>query len=106
MSKRVYELARELGITSNEVIQELSLCGIEVKNHLSMLEDDTIELLYSKYSFNGKNTVHFNNSSLKQIEIKGLFNLYDYRIDLKDDINIFIAENGFGKTTILNIIVE
>ena len=37
-------------------------------------------------------------------EIKKLFNQYDVKIPLDQPINIFLGENGMGKTTILNCI--
>lgn len=48
---------------------------------------------------------HKNKSSLEYIKIRGLFGEEDFTIHFENDINIFIAENGSGKTTILNIIV-
>jgi len=42
---------------------------------------------------------------LRSITIKGLFNQFSYKIDLKDEgITILTGPNGYGKTTILNII--
>ncbi len=41
-------------------------------------------------------------SKLKLFEIKNLFNQFDVSIPLDSDINIFLGENGMGKTTILN----
>lgn len=43
---------------------------------------------------------------VKKIQIKGLFELYDYSIEFNNDPNILIltGPNGFGKTSILNII--
>lgn len=42
---------------------------------------------------------------LQSIIIKRLFNQFDYQIDLKNDgITILTGPNGYGKTTILNII--
>jgi len=41
-------------------------------------------------------------SKLKLFEIKNLFNQYDVSIPLDSNINIFLGENGMGKTTILN----
>ncbi|MGG2072844.1 AAA family ATPase [Lysinibacillus irui] len=46
-----------------------------------------------------------NNSSLKGVKIFGLFNKYDYEINFDDKINIFVAENGHGKTTIMKLLV-
>ena len=43
-----------------------------------------------------------NELKLKNFEIKNLFNQYDVSIPLDKDINIFLGENGMGKTTILN----
>jgi predicted ATP-binding protein involved in virulence len=43
---------------------------------------------------------------LQSIEIKKLFGLFDYNIDLnnEEDLTILTGPNGYGKTTILNII--
>jgi len=42
---------------------------------------------------------------LKKIEIKGLFNQFDYDIELKPEgLTILTGPNGYGKTTILKII--
>ena len=41
-------------------------------------------------------------TKLKLFEIKNLFNQYDVSIPLDSNINIFLGENGMGKTTILN----
>lgn len=39
---------------------------------------------------------------IKRFEIEELFGIYNVNIPFKDNINIFIGENGLGKTTILN----
>lgn len=41
---------------------------------------------------------------IKTIEIKGLFGKKNVKLDIQDDVNIFVGENGMGKTTILNIL--
>ena len=43
---------------------------------------------------------------IKTIKIEGLFDLFDYDISLESEENILIltGPNGYGKTTILNII--
>lgn len=43
--KRVYELARELGIDSKELIAHLEKIGISVKSYASVLEDSDVERL-------------------------------------------------------------
>ena len=39
---------------------------------------------------------------IKRFEIEELFGIYNVNISFKDNINIFVGENGLGKTTILN----
>ncbi|MFH1080707.1 MAG: translation initiation factor IF-2 [Pseudomonadota bacterium] len=43
--KRVYELAKELGVESKELISRLEKLGITVKSHSSSLEDSDVERL-------------------------------------------------------------
>src|SRR5215207_4320027 len=46
MSKRVYEIARELELESKEVISRLREAGIEVKSHSSSVEDPVYERVF------------------------------------------------------------
>ena len=39
---KVYELAKEMGITNAELIKRLSNMGVEVKSHLSVIEDEVV----------------------------------------------------------------
>ena len=39
---KVYELAKEMGITNAELIKKLSNMGVEVKSHLSVIEDEVV----------------------------------------------------------------
>ena len=39
MKRRVFEIAKELGLTSKDVIQMLASRGIQVKSHMSAVED-------------------------------------------------------------------
>ncbi|MBQ2900134.1 MAG: AAA family ATPase [Oscillospiraceae bacterium] len=43
-----------------------------------------------------------NSTNLKSFKIFGLFNRYDIELPFDKQVNIFIGENGLGKTTILN----
>lgn len=47
---------------------------------------------------------NLNHTNLKSIEIYGLFNKFNVNIPFNNDVNIYIGENGLGKTTILNCI--
>ena len=44
-----------------------------------------------------------NETSLEKITIKGLFGRSDITLNFDKEVNIYIGENGLGKTTILNM---
>lgn len=46
MSRRVYEIARESGLSTKEVIARLNDAGIEVKSHLAVVEDSLYEKVF------------------------------------------------------------
>jgi hypothetical protein len=46
MSKRVYEVARELGLSTNEVIRRLNDAGVEVKSYLAVVEDPVYDKVF------------------------------------------------------------
>jgi translation initiation factor IF-2 len=45
MGVRIYQLARTLGRSSKELMHELKQQGIDVKSHMSSIDDDTAELV-------------------------------------------------------------
>ena len=48
MTKKVHELAKEMEITSKDLIEKLGNLGIEVKSHMSVLSDADIEKIKGK----------------------------------------------------------
>ncbi len=46
MSKRVYEVARELDLHTKEVIRQLNDAGVEVKSHFAVVEDSLVERVF------------------------------------------------------------
>ena len=52
---KVYELAKELGITNAEVIENLRKFGVEVKSHLSVIESDIVKKIKTKIENDKKN---------------------------------------------------
>jgi hypothetical protein len=46
MSKRVYEIARELDLSTKEVMDELNDAGVEIKSHLAVVEDPVYERVF------------------------------------------------------------
>lgn len=73
MSKiRVYELAKQIGVSSKDLIQKMSEVGISVKNHMSTIDDtDKVLELYKKdttgenKSVEGKNITSQKNNDKK-----------------------------------------
>jgi translation initiation factor IF-2 len=56
-SKRIYELARVLGISSKNLVDELRSQGIDVKSHMSSLDTETAELVMDLYREHDADTV-------------------------------------------------
>ncbi|MEE8263952.1 MAG: translation initiation factor IF-2 N-terminal domain-containing protein, partial [Gammaproteobacteria bacterium] len=48
-NRRVYEVARDLGITSKHLVEELRNQGIDIKSHMSTLDEETAELVLDLY---------------------------------------------------------
>ena len=105
-------------ISIDEVAKEYALTNDQLKDYLlsnnitSIIDRDEIDItnedvraVLNKINRNTQSNNHNNLTSLNSVKIVGLFGKYDYFIDFKKDISIWISENGIGKTTILNIIV-
>src|SRR5918912_167643 len=54
MSRRVYELARELELDTKEVIGRLNEAGVEVKHHSASVEDPVYERVFGADGQNGR----------------------------------------------------
>ena len=50
MSKRVYEIARDLNLSSKEVIERLNAAGIEVKSNFAVVQDPIVERVFGEGS--------------------------------------------------------
>lgn len=57
MSKRVFELAKELNTTSKRLIEKLGEINIIVKSHMSLLEEDELDRLYKHIGVVNRNLV-------------------------------------------------
>src|SRR5579872_7307905 len=44
--------------------------------------------------------------SIKSVEAYGLYNRFDLKLNLRDDINVLYGRNGSGKTTLLHILAN
>ena len=45
---RIYELAKELQMSNRELIKKLNEYGVEVKSHMSSIDDETLEVSYAQ----------------------------------------------------------
>ena len=54
---RVHELASKLGRSNREVIEFLKANGVEVKSHMSTLEEPSIRLIKQKFLTRGKEQI-------------------------------------------------
>lgn len=105
---KIDDLALEFGLTDEQLIDIL------VQNGIKFDFDSLTITKYSKDKFltifsninSKKDKEHKNSTVLKSIIITDLFEENNnYKFDLSKDINIFVSENGEGKTTILNLIM-
>jgi len=80
---RVYELAEDLKIPTKELILFLNKEGIKVKNHMSTLDKDTIELIKEVITMDKKKKGTENKLPLKVLEINKLPNLKELSSQLK-----------------------
>ena len=70
MSKiKVHELAKKIGVTSKEVIAVAEQLGIEVKNHLSTLEDEFANKIEKKFAKDDKTEKNKNDKNTKEEQI-------------------------------------
>ena len=101
------ELAKEYALTNEQLRDYLLSNDIDAISDLDKIDlnNKNIIAILDRINRNKKLTNHNNLTSLESIEIEGLFGKYNYLIKFRDDISIWVSENGIGKTTILNIIV-
>lgn len=101
------EIAKEYALTNEQLLDYLLLNDIDAISDLDKIDlnNKNIMAILDRINRNKKLNNHNNLTSFESIEIEGLFGKYNYLINFRDDISIWVSENGIGKTTILNIIV-
>ena len=57
MSKRVYELAKELNTTSKRLMEKMEEINIKVKSHMSLLDDEQLDRLYKHIGVVNRNLI-------------------------------------------------
>jgi translation initiation factor IF-2 len=67
---RVYELAKRLNISARELLDELEELGVTVKNHMSVLDDETVNIIVGLYEEEKKETVKKNEKAKSKVQEK------------------------------------
>lgn len=97
MSKiRVYQLAKDLNLTSKELIEKFESLGVEVHNHMSTLEDSDIEVLKELLSGDVSDSVEEEEALLETEEAED--DLFEEDIEdlYEDDLEEEILKTGFA----------
>ncbi|MDI9374731.1 MAG: translation initiation factor IF-2 N-terminal domain-containing protein, partial [Thermotogota bacterium] len=67
---RVYELAKRLNISARELLDELEELGVTVKNHMSVLDDETVNIIVGLYEEEKKETARKNEKAKIKVQEK------------------------------------
>ena len=92
MKMRVYELAEDLKMPAKELIGFLNKEGIKVKNHMSALDEDTIELIKEIIDAEKGKKAKENKKQLKVLKINKLPNLKELSSQLKISLSELIQK--------------
>lgn len=93
--KRVYELAKELGISSKELITTLEGMKIAVNNHMSTIEDDEVKQVesYLKKNEGDKMSNHNNEDTNNNINATPKnFNVSPTKSQVKESKDVIVEE--------------
>jgi len=111
MKIRVYELAEELKMPAKELIGFLNEEGIKIKNHMSTLDKDTIELIKEVIDVEREKKAKKKKKQFKVIEINKLPNLKELSSQLKISLSEIIQKiiqfgtiNSIDKEVPVNIL--
>ena len=92
MKIRVYELAEDLKMPAKELIGFLNKEGIKVKNHMSALDEDTMELIKEIIDAEKAVKAKEKKKQLKIVKIKKLPNLKELSSQLKISLSELIQK--------------
>jgi len=92
MKIRVYELAEDLKMPAKELIGFLNKEGIKVKNHMSALDEDTMELIKEIIDAEKAVKTKEKKKQLKIVKIKKLPNLKELSSQLKISLSELIQK--------------
>ena len=104
MENKIFEdFANKNGLTVEQLNQIALINKIDFSSEFL---ENTIQDIINKQFQTVTINKHVNQSALKSFEIIGLFKTgNNYQFNFEDDINIFVSENGVGKTSILKLLI-
>jgi translation initiation factor IF-2 len=92
MKKRVYEVAEDLKIPTKELIEFLKKEGINVKNHMSTLDNETIEIIQEAITEESKEEKDRDKEKRKVVVLEKMPNLKDLSKHLKIPLSIAMQQ--------------
>ena len=93
MSKvRVYEVAKQLNISSKEIMDKLKEYGFEVHSHMSTLEDEEAQLIIGYYNEMNKKNEETQETEVKEVAEPAIEN--EIVIDQLNDVNKETEKNN------------
>ena len=95
--KRVYEVAKEFGMTSKKLMANMKDLDLEIKSHMSTLEDDEVNLLKE---------ILFENTKDKDEEVMNIETNNDIKKDTVENINENINEIEFEENIVVSDLAE
>lgn len=97
--KRIYEIAKELGISNKVVVDKAKDLGFDVKNHMSSLDDSQMNQLKGSFR-NSAPAKKQEKSSKRAVKLKFLFLLF-VKVKRITKITIINVETIEGAITII-----
>ncbi len=100
MSKRVYEIARELDLNTKEVIRQLNDAGVELKSHFAVVDDSLYESVFGDGPEGSSSDGAAPNGRLEVQETESLrsviWSLWKYRLPFRVAVYILAGALTFA----------
>lgn len=98
MKKRVYEVAENLKIPTKELIEFLIKEGINVKNHMSTLDDETIEMIQEAITEERRKEKQKSKEKVKKLLLDKLPNIRELSVQLNIPLSKVMQQvSKFGR---------
>ncbi|RKY34986.1 MAG: translation initiation factor IF-2 [Candidatus Omnitrophota bacterium] len=102
MGVRVYKLAKEFGLNSKDLIESLSKLHIQVKGHMSSIDDETAQILRYELKTQKKPLKKAEEVQLKELLVRMPITVRDLSVQLHISVNVLLKKI-LGMNVIANI---